>query len=139
MNRAWSQRPCPFHSSAGPRRPMMRRRARAVPSARLPSRRSWCRSARLRPRCSKAWLLPSFPDELLETVERFVPPLRDALEIGPRHFHLFRLELPDALAPTPYIRDEPSRGEHVQVLGNRLARDSRSGGQPGNRERALGG
>ena len=75
---------------------------------------------------------------MLETVERFVPPLRDVLEIGSRRFHLFQLELPDALAATSHIRDEPSRGEHVQVLGDRLSRDSRSGGQPGNRERALG-
>src|ERR1700682_366727 len=117
MNRAWSQRPCPFHSSAGPRRPTMRRRARASPSARLPSRLSWCPSARWRPRCSKAWFLPSFLDELLETVEGFVPPLRDVLEIAPRRHHLFRLELPDALATTPQIRDEPSGGEHVQMLG----------------------
>src|SRR3984893_10446590 len=138
MNRAWSQRPCPFHSSAGPRRPTMRRRARASPSARLPWRLSWRSSDRLRPRGSKAWFLPLSLDELLQTIERFVPSLRDVLEIGTRRFHLFRLDLPEELAPAPDIRDEPSRGEHGQVLGNRLSRDGRSSGQPGNRERASG-
>src|SRR5713226_8962846 len=116
----------------------MRRRARASPSARLPSRLSWRSSALLRPCCSKAWFLPSFLDDLLQTVERLVPSLRDVLEIGSRRFHLFQLELPDTLAATPHIRDEPSRGEHVQMLGNGLSRNSRSGGQPRNRERALG-
>src|SRR6266852_4007344 len=86
----------------------------------------------------KTCFLPSFLNESLETVEGFVPPLGDVLEIGSRHFHLFQLELPDALATTAYIRDEPCRGEHVQVLCNRLSRDGRSGGQPGNRERTIG-
>src|SRR6266849_4222084 len=85
-----------------------------------------------------ATFLPSFLDELLQADERFVPSLRNVLEIGSRRFHLFQLELPDALAATPHIRDEPSRGEHVQVFGNGLSCNSRSGGQPGNRERALG-
>src|SRR5438445_576336 len=116
----------------------MRRRSRASPSARLPSRLSWRSSARLRPCCPKAWFLPSFLHELLQTVERLIPSLRDVLEIGSRRFHLFQLELPDTLAATAHIRDEPSRGEHVQVFGNSLSRNSRSGGQPRNGQRAFG-
>src|SRR5258708_23664307 len=104
--------------------------------------RRGCRNARPRDCDSLAQshggFLPSFLDELLQTVERFVPSLRDVLEIGSCRFHLFQLELPDALAATPYIRDQTSRGKHVQVLGDGLTRDGRSGGQPGDRERAIG-
>lgn len=76
----------------------------------------------------KSMVPSSFLNEILKTVERFVPPLRDVLEIALRRFHLFRLEFPDALSAAPYIRDEPGGGEHGQVLGNGLARDSRPGG-----------
>jgi hypothetical protein len=76
----------------------------------------------------KSMIPPSLLNEFLQTVEGFVPPLRDVLEIAPRRFHLLRLEFPDALSAAPHIRDEPSRGEYVQVLGNGLARDSRPGG-----------
>src|SRR5437879_7674484 len=77
-------------------------------------------------------------DEFLQAVERLVPPLRDVLEIAPRRDCLFRLESPDALSAAPDVRDEPSCGEHVQVLGNGLARDSRPGGKPRYRQRAVG-
>src|SRR5258706_4527731 len=116
----------------------MRRRALASPSARLPWQLSQRSSARLRPRCSKAWLLPSLLNEFLQTAEGFVPSLRDVLEIGARGLHLFRLELPDALASTPPVRDEPSRGEHAQVLCNRMSRDGSTARQPRKRERTLG-
>src|SRR5258706_14666870 len=104
----------------------MRRRALASPSARLPWQLSQRSSARLCPRCSKAWLLPSLLNEFLQTAEGFVPSLRDVLEIGARGLHLFRLELPDALASTPPVRDGPRRADHVQVLWNRLSRDGTS-------------
>src|SRR5260370_20976400 len=77
-------------------------------------------------------------DELLQTVERFVPPLRDMVEIAPRCFDLFRLERPDPLSAAPPVRDQPSGGEHVQVLRNGLSRDSRPGGQPLYRQRPIG-
>src|ERR1700680_1821431 len=47
-------------------------------------------------------MVPSlFLHEFLQTTERFVPSLRDVLEIGSRYFHFLWLELPDALAATP--------------------------------------
>ncbi len=48
----------------------------------------------------KSMVPSSFLHESLQTTERFVPSLRDVLEIGSRYFHLFWLELPDALAAT---------------------------------------
>src|ERR1700682_6038974 len=84
-------------------------------------------------------LSPSlFLNEFLQTVECFVPSLRDVLQIGPRRFHLSRFEFPDTLSAAPHIRDEPSGGEYVQVLGDGLPCDSRPGGQPRYRERAVG-
>jgi len=48
----------------------------------------------------KSMVPSSFLHEFLQTTERFVPSLRDVLEVGSRYFHLFWLELPDALAAT---------------------------------------
>jgi hypothetical protein len=50
------------------------------------------------------------------------------LEVAPRRFRLFGLEFPDPLSAAPHIRHEPSAGEYVQMLGNRLPRDSRPSG-----------
>src|SRR2546426_8759118 len=111
------------------------RAAPAWPQATLHVFRSCDRSISLSPSCLTA---ASVLNEFLQAVERFIPPLRDVLEIAPRRDRLFRLELPDALSAAPDTRDEPSCGEHVQVLGNGLASDRRPDRQPRYRQRAIG-
>src|ERR1700682_1311041 len=78
--------------------------------------------------------LLSFLNKFLQTVECFVPPLRDVLQVAPRRFHLFGLEFPDALAAATHIRDETRSGDYVHVRRPGRARDGGSGDQPRDQE-----
>src|SRR5579885_2817168 len=93
----------------------------------------------LRPECRwAAWNLPrSFFDEFLQTIERLVPLVRDAVEVAPRLGQPLGVERPDAFPPTPDVMDETGTGENVQMLGDGLAGDGRAGGEPRGRERPV--
>jgi hypothetical protein len=76
-------------------------------------------------------------DELRQTAERFIPTLRDLVEIAAGRFHLIWFQLPDSLTATPNITDEAGAGQNIQVLRDGLSRDRSAGAQPRDGERAV--
>src|SRR5262245_37775828 len=81
----------------------------------------------------------SILDELLQASQRFVPALRDPLQVARGVGEAAGVELPDALAPAPEVAHETRAGEDAQVLRDRLARDGGAGSQTGDRLRPAAG
>src|SRR5207237_10708649 len=86
--------------------------------------------SRSRSRSRSRWLTLH---ECLEPAERLVPLARDRFEGLPRLLELVGAQLPDAFAPPAAAVDQAGAGEHLQVLGDRLAGDRGAGGEAGNR------
>lgn len=71
----------------------------------------------------------AFFDEGLEAVQRRVPLLGQALQVGVGVLEALGLEGPDALAALAAALHQPRFGQHFQVLGDGLARNLEAAAQ----------
>src|SRR5438045_3055164 len=77
-------------------------------------------------------------DERLQAVEGVVPLAGDLVEVGLGFGQALGFELPDAFATATGAADQAGLGEHLEVFGDRLARDGGVRAQASDRAGAVG-
>lgn len=75
-------------------------------------------------------------DSGLELAQGVVPLLSDGFERAAGFVEARRFKLPEPLAADLHVAHKTGVGKHLQMLRDGLARDVRTGGQPGDGERA---
>src|SRR5207245_3320629 len=107
------------------------------PSRCVPRRSRWiptpAREATGRGGAGLAEHAASALDGRLQPGQPLVPAPGDEVEIAAGRVELPRLQLPETLSPLTPAAREPGLREDTQVLGDRLPREVRAGGESGDR------